>query len=150
MGPGIRSAPRTTWGQEQHEKRRPWIGVWERINIGVWLLWPVVRRRRLAAGATGRQPRRPAAECHVPPAAGAAPRSDSRVTQPAPTCSQNAGSPLPGGVIGIPVSSHPPHEAPALSDTRGNREPYLHLWQAQYHLLWQQAPDVSRDTVRPE
>jgi hypothetical protein len=42
MGPGIRSAARTTWGQAQHERRRAWIGVWERINIGVSLLWVVV------------------------------------------------------------------------------------------------------------
>jgi hypothetical protein len=42
----------------------PWIGVWERINIGVWLLWVVVfaltllrRPRRLPAEPTPPQPR---------------------------------------------------------------------------------------------
>jgi hypothetical protein len=31
----------------------PWIGVWERINIGVWLLWVVV----LAVALLRRRPR---------------------------------------------------------------------------------------------
>ena len=35
----------------------PWIGVWERVNIGVWLLWIVV----LAVTLLGRAPRQAAA-----------------------------------------------------------------------------------------
>jgi hypothetical protein len=59
MGPGIRSAPRTTWGQAQHERRRAWIGVWKRINIGVWLLWVVVLTIALLQSRGGRHPERP-------------------------------------------------------------------------------------------
>lgn len=33
----------------------PWIGVWERINLGAWLLWVVVLSMRLLVGARNRE-----------------------------------------------------------------------------------------------